>query len=1782
MAASTNKTWRLAPGVNGSWGTAGNWSNDDGTQSTVIPSAAAVVTINGSGNITVANQTCSSLIINGNTTFIGTGLTVSNDVTISSGVTFTHSGTGSLAVGRNFTNNEGQFNQLQTTTGVLTFNGAQAATVYLGSHTVRAITIAKTVNNINNAITLNGFSNEVHCELTNSTASVFTFTSGYLIQQANIYTRVLVNSSSTARSWDQGGEVIITLGVAGTAVSASQTTCTYVNRNWIRTLTTNTSGTITATFGAGPPSTCPNVVLDSYSIYTITGSMWIFYPNSGTQTTTATITVFKGVNGYGNLGPWTAVTINLVSSTQNEQSYIDCLARFGTINCPGSWVSGTTYTGILGSINFAYVTCNTLNLTGIQATYLMNGGTIYTTISYSSTSGSEGSVLDLYGGTTNNFTLSTNERNTTNVRDSNFTVTNLTTFNTGTLKFFNNFNTVSFTSTGSLARTFDWGPGCRIQTSGAGTISLTLSTNCVVTYTGDNAAIGGFYHGGTGTATGNAATWNGVSRMKTWATSSCTWTTWYTNDLEIVEGCQIGSTSTINFTGEFTGYTSLNMASLTVNNLFSDFFTNTSIVDYNGSAIAAFNHAIGSVTAFIRRLNAVNITLSGASTVYNIGIADDASYTVSLSTTGTITLSGAGSTYYLNSVRGYNLTLSSTGTYYCYYYEHNYFTSPPIAGTVTHTAGTLVLNNNTGAFSMTTWAFTSTTGTRGITFEDQGYIVTTNTGALNVNYTSLSSTCPETDTCGFYHNSVGAWTIGPAAPATPAAAFNITWDNRCTVNASYVKNIGNWNPRGDGYRIGRGLLSNTAGVTLSVSGNILFTGNGFDDNVIQNDTNWQYLNLTYWFADAARTCRYQTGYSEFGVGGVFRAFGTLTLTTAFTGALALDSILAVATVSHQGGTLDIRSQLQVTNAYTSTDGTVNKYIIDTSEFNFNYPTIDIRATSGTPWNFAYTNLLTSNPSRIWIYVRGGTVSHGATARRTDYQPSFDLLERVSAYTLTPNTAFQIGGLKINNYTVPNNSVWSINGPYFLVFNDGITAPANFTLNILGAGTGSSESCEMNIGPNSFIWPQVNISGNAFINSDDFKFRNININGGTTTLRSTLTVTVTGTLGSSLWGGGTLNISGSTWVFTGATAINYDFLNIGFSMISDSTGTARFDGLNGTNLGDQSAGFYTNFGGKIVNNIAYNTGTGVGTLFLTAGYATNVTIPTASQIDFNYTTSSINFYVDRPDAGSYGFPIKGSTFNVGTSSAGYRYIRSRSGNWSNWGIYNTESSSVVSGNYLNIADCTAKGGGGWYAGNNSVNGGGTTGWIFSSPGTFQLTSSTASVNEGAVLTITLATTNLPNGSTVAYTITGATSADLDGASLTGNFTINNGSANLILNIANDFLTEGNETLTLALDNGAASISVTIIDTSLTRTYSLSRSAASVSEGSTFTITLTTTNVTNGTLVPFTISGANLTTNDFAALLSNYTSRGTWSSSTAYSTNDVVIYLGNMYRAIASSTNQIPSATLGTYWNSLVGSFTGNFTITNNTNAITFLTNWDYSPEITETLTLALDNGLSTVSVDIANVLNPSYALSATPNSLNEGGTFTITLTTTDVANNTTVPYTITGVASADIDGASLTGNFTVVNNTASIIFTVTADFNTEGDETFVLTLNTIGTSVSVLLIDYTKTRTYSLSTDVTTTVTEGGNFIITLTTTNVFDGTLVPYTITGVSSADINNASLTGNFTINTNTGSQSFTTTIDGIIEGTETFRLTLGSPATGFIEVAIVDPFAPSAGSGNGFLLFI
>lgn len=122
---------------------------------------------------------------------------------------------------------------------------------------------------------------------------------------------------------------------------------------------------------------------------------------------------------------------------------------------------------------------------------------------------------------------------------------------------------------------------------------------------------------------------------------------------------------------------------------------------------------------------------------------------------------------------------------------------------------------------------------------------------------------------------------------------------------------------------------------------------------------------------------------------------------------------------------------------------------------------------------------------------------------------------------------------------------------------------------------------------------------------------------------------------------------------------------------------------------------------------------------------------------------------------------------------------------------------------------------------------------------------------------------------------------------------------------------------------------------------------------------------------------------------------------------------------------------------------------------------------ETFTLTLnddtDVNVSVTINDTSTEPNPTYNLSVSPSSANEGQTATWTLTTASVGAGTTLPYTISGISSADIGGASLTGNF-VVGSTMSRQITLTQDIMTEGTETAVLSLNNGGASSSLVVND----------------------------------------------------------------------------------------------------------------------
>jgi len=180
------------------------------------------------------------------------------------------------------------------------------------------------------------------------------------------------------------------------------------------------------------------------------------------------------------------------------------------------------------------------------------------------------------------------------------------------------------------------------------------------------------------------------------------------------------------------------------------------------------------------------------------------------------------------------------------------------------------------------------------------------------------------------------------------------------------------------------------------------------------------------------------------------------------------------------------------------------------------------------------------------------------------------------------------------------------------------------------------------------------------------------------------------------------------------------------------------------------------------------------------------------------------------------------------------------------------------------------------------------------------------------------------------------------------------------------------------------------------------------------------------------------------------------------------------------------------------------------------------------------------------------------SFDEGSSVTITLTTTNVSDGTTVPYTITGVGGNDID-VSLTGGFTIAGGQDTVVITATEDATTEGLETLTLELDNFGAFINLGINDTSTPtptttsdpRTYALDTIFITNINEGGSVQFNLTTTNVTNGELVPYTITGIDSNDID-VSLTGNFTVNNNSAYIVVTAAEDVTTESLETMTFTL------------------------------
>ena len=210
--------------------------------------------------------------------------------------------------------------------------------------------------------------------------------------------------------------------------------------------------------------------------------------------------------------------------------------------------------------------------------------------------------------------------------------------------------------------------------------------------------------------------------------------------------------------------------------------------------------------------------------------------------------------------------------------------------------------------------------------------------------------------------------------------------------------------------------------------------------------------------------------------------------------------------------------------------------------------------------------------------------------------------------------------------------------------------------------------------------------------------------------------------------------------------------------------------------------------------------------------------TVSLPENNYITT---YFIDIYDAAGNKLlskeTLSSQTYSVPTNSVGYSYISIYS---SYAGLYSIAGS---------------------FSGANSSN----------NP-TYIISSNSSSTNEGSAATFTLSTTNVASGTSVPYTLSGISAADVSGGSLAGNTVVNSsGIASISVSLINDLLTEGSETLTVTA--GGASASTQINDTSvgIKPTYILFADAPSFDEGSTASFNLTTTNLPAGSILTYTL-------------------------------------------------------------------------------------------------------------------------------------------------------------------------------------------------------------------------------------------------------------------------------------------------------------------------------------------
>tara|TARA_Y100000589_G_scaffold121698_2_gene116057 strand:+ start:6274 stop:7353 length:1080 start_codon:yes stop_codon:yes gene_type:complete len=264
----------------------------------------------------------------------------------------------------------------------------------------------------------------------------------------------------------------------------------------------------------------------------------------------------------------------------------------------------------------------------------------------------------------------------------------------------------------------------------------------------------------------------------------------------------------------------------------------------------------------------------------------------------------------------------------------------------------------------------------------------------------------------------------------------------------------------------------------------------------------------------------------------------------------------------------------------------------------------------------------------------------------------------------------------------------------------------------------------------------------------------------------------------------------------------------------------------------------------------------------------------------------------------------------------------------------------------------------------------------------------------------------------------------------------------------------------------------------KSYKLKSNKDEVEEGDSVQITLSTSNVDAGTVIPF------------------------------------VVYITGR-----SSSNIVEPLSGNFTISSIDSAFEGSDTLTFNVIA-------DNLTERRETMILSLVDLDASIQISLLDTSKtpeadlPSYSLSSNADSLgevDEGDAMIFTLETSNVPDGKQ-PYTISGIDEDDLSAGSLSGNFTISNDSSgdsssSVSITLKEDVRTERKELVILSLSGRSEKVEVKINDTSISPTFALSSD-KDTVKGNQTITFTLTTTNVPDGTLVPYEFSNLKPSDI--------------------------------------------------------------------